>query len=109
MTAEDAPKSRLETARMIISHASQSIEKEYGRTGNPWLSCFGSVIFQLETNLATQSAREELGDDVFTRVNEKLVALKNRLAVLKEEPNSDTTGPSEEVREELLQALNIID
>lgn len=92
--------------RELIQDAPERIESEYEKTENNWLSCLGSCVFQVETNLGTIHRRGLITDLVYEEARNKLEHLKERLIKLQHE-NDDSWVPQAELKKALLDQLNI--
>jgi 3-phenylpropionate/cinnamic acid dioxygenase small subunit len=102
------PVNRLDELKEAIEKAPQRIEDEFKRTVNPWLSCFKSSIFVVETYLDSQKVRELLPAEDYKKAEERLEELKERVFRLEEQYPTKKTSPPEETRQELLKKLNIL-
>lgn len=101
-------KNRLEQLREAIKNAPQSIEEEFSRTANPWLSCFGSSIFVVETYLSSPKIKELLSLEKYEQADKRIEGLKERVYGLKElYPDKQTIVP-EDIKQELLDRLDIL-
>jgi hypothetical protein len=108
MEGEPRPLSRLEQLEEAIANSAASIELEFSRTANSWLSCFGSRVFVVETLLSSPKVEELLPVEKYQEALSKLELVKERLYQLKQIYPDKETVPPEEVKEELLQSLEII-
>lgn len=99
---------RLEELKEAINNAPQRIEDEFKRTVNPWLSCFKSSIFVVETYFDSQKIKELLLTDDYSEAKERLEKLKERVFQLEEKYPIKNSLPPEEIRQELLNKLNIL-
>src|SRR3989339_547930 len=99
---------RLEEMKRIVAGANKAIEREFSRSANSWLECFGSVIFQLECYTFSEVAKKELGEDKYQGIIIQLEELKERLADYKRQYPDREDIPSEQVKEELLGLIKKI-
>jgi len=99
---------RLGKARIIIEDSKDSIEREFDKTANDWLSCVGSIIFQLETLLSTEKAKTEIGAEMYEEINKKLELVKEKLYELKRQYPYEEPQPPDDVKNEILSMLNVI-
>jgi len=106
---ESKQPSRVEKAKGVISRAEERIEREFEKTSNSWLECFGSSIFVVETYLDSDKVREEFGDNKFNTMLQKLNTLKERHAELKVLYPDKQTIPPDVIKKELLLKLNILE
>lgn len=101
-------RSRVEEARDVISGSPERIEREFARSENNWLSCFGTSIFAIETYLDSPKVEEELGTEKYNQVTERLEVLKERLYDLQDQyPDKSTPVPGE-IKQELLSMLDVL-
>lgn len=108
MEKESEPKTRLEDLQEAIANSPAAIESEFNRTANSWLACFGSRVFIVETYLSSQKTEELLPPEKYQEALSRLEQLKQRLYELKQQyPEKETTPPNE-IKEELLEALDIL-
>lgn len=98
---------RLEQLQEAIKHAPQSIEEEFARTANPWLSCFGSSVFVVETYLNSPRLRAMVPQEKYAEAETRMEELKQRLYELKEIYPEKKDLPPIEIRQELLDKLDI--
>jgi len=98
----------LEQLQEAIRNAPQSIEEEFSRTANPWLACFGSSAFVVETYLSSPRVKELLSPEQYTRAEERMEELKERLYELKERYPNKENVPPENIKQELLSKLDIL-
>lgn len=99
--------SRVEEAKRVIREAPINIENEFNRTANSWLACLGSVIFALETYLDSDKVKSEVGEQEYGRIMKNLEGLKEKHYDLKQEYPDKETIPPEEIRQELLDMINV--
>ena len=99
---------RLEQLKEAIRNAPQSIEEEFSRTANPWLSCFGSSVFQVELYLGSPKTKALLSADQYTRADKRVEELKERLYELKKQYPYRKDIPPENIKQELLSKLNVL-
>ena len=99
---------RLEQLQGVIRNASQSIEEEFSRTANSWLSCFGSSVFQVETYLASSKVVALLPPDKYGLAEKRMEELKEKLHRLKEQYPDKETVPPENIKQELISELDIL-
>ena len=102
------PKTRIEDARDAILKSPEQIEKEFQRTANSWLACFGSRVFVIETYLDGKRAEEQLRFEKYKVVEKKLEALKQRVFDLKQQYPDKNTIPPDEIKKELLEMLDVL-
>ena len=100
--------SRIEEAQGVIKRAPQRIEEEFSRSQNSWLECFGSSIFAIETYLDSDKVKAEIGEEKFKNVLQKLDDLKVKHAKFKEVYPNRSTIPPVEIRQELIEELNVL-
>ncbi|HVU75616.1 MAG TPA: hypothetical protein VHD38_02180 [Candidatus Paceibacterota bacterium] len=106
---ESAPRpSRLDELRESIVDAPARIEREFERTGNSWLACFGSSVFIIETQLASPRLQAVLPAEQYARATERLENIKIKLSALKEQYPTQEALPPEEIKAELLRELDIL-
>lgn len=87
---------RLEQLREAISNAQWSIEEEFSRTANPWLSCFGSSVFVVETYLSSPKVKALLSPEQYTLAEERMEKLKEKLYELKGQyPDKENIPPDD--------------
>jgi len=101
-------KTRIEEAENAILKSPEQIEEEFRRTDNSWLACFGSRVFVIETYLSGKKAETELGTEKYNTVQEKLEALKQKLYDLKQQYSAKNTVPSDKIKKELLNMLDVL-
>jgi hypothetical protein len=101
-------KSRLEEMQEVIDNASESIEAEFKRTANPWLSCFGSRVFAVETYLSSPKTKALISPEKYELAEKRMEDLKQELYDLKQEYPDKDTVPPEEIQQELLRELDIL-
>lgn len=106
---ETPKQSRLEIVSDIIKNSREAVEREFARSANDWLSCFGSQVFVIETYLTTEKAEQELGVEKFKDIEVKLEGLKSRLLELKKIYPKKDTIPPDQIKDELMRMLNVID
>ncbi len=89
--------------RRIIDGREAAIAREYERSANPWIPCFISVGFQLETYL------RELGQENWNKYHPRIKDFKIRCSDLMRDPSyhEKEYQLEPEVREELLGRLDI--
>jgi hypothetical protein len=109
MENEPKPINRLEELQELIARAAPLIEAEFSRTANSWLNCFGSKVFQVETYLSSPKVEELLSQEAYQRALSNAEALKERLHELKEQYPDKATVPPDEIKQELLQALDVFE
>lgn len=108
MEIEPRQKNSLEELQKTITDAASDIETELDRTANDWLSCFGSVIFRIEIYLHMRMTKKLLPEEKHQQAQLKLGQLKERLHKLKKQYPEKETVPPDEIKQELLDALNIL-
>ena len=101
-------KTRIEEVKDAILGSLEQIEKEFQGTANSWLACFGSRVFVIEIYLYGKKAESELGAERYNAVQEKLEILKQKLYDLKQQYPDKSTTPPDEVKEELLEMLDVL-
>ncbi len=92
----------------VIINAPISVEKEFSESGNPWLSCFKSIIFQCELYLGVKRVVNELGEKKYNLVMEKIKNLKQRVHDLEDQYPEKENIPPDEIKKELFEMLNIL-
>ena len=102
-------KTKLELLEGIISNASSEIEREFQKTANNWLACFGTIVFQIETILHSRQIKEGMPDEKFKKAVEKLEFLKQQLQELKTQYSEKETMPPDEIKLRLLENLKILE
>lgn len=101
-------KSRLQELSELIADAAVRVEREFARTENSWLACFGNSVFLIETHLSSQHLRTLISAEEYQRARERLELLKTEVNSLKERfPSRDTTPP-EDLKHALLTALDVL-
>ena len=108
MEHEPNQRNRLEELQEAITNSAPAIESEFNRTANDWLSCFGSRVFVIETYLSSKKVEELLTPEKYREVLSKLETLKNRLHALKEQYPNKETVPPEDIKQELLDSLDVL-
>src|SRR3989344_5336884 len=108
MENEPIPKTRLEQLQEAIVNSAFAIESEFDRTANDWLSCFGSRVFVIETYLSSNRVRELLASEKYQEALSRLERLKERLHELRERYPEKEPVPPDEIKQELLDALDIL-
>ncbi len=109
MESEPKPKTRLEELQEVIINSGAAIESEFGRTANDWLSCFGSRVFIIETYLDMKKVKELIAPEKHQEALLKLESLKERLHELKQKYPNKETVPPENIKQELLDSLDILE
>ena len=99
---------RLTELQAAISNSPEAIQAEFSRTANDWLSCFGSRVFLIETYLSSKKLEILLPVEQYQGILAKLERLKDRLSELKKQYPDKNTIPSDEIKQELLAALEIL-
>ncbi|MDO8582304.1 MAG: hypothetical protein Q7S16_05540 [bacterium] len=102
------PKTHAEEARDVILKSPEQIEEQFRRTANSWLACFGSRVFAIETYLFGKKVEDELGSEKYNAVLQKLEALKQKLYDLKQQYPDKHTIPPDEIKQELLNLLDVL-
>ncbi|OGY91709.1 MAG: hypothetical protein A3B31_02225 [Candidatus Komeilibacteria bacterium RIFCSPLOWO2_01_FULL_53_11] len=108
MENEPQPKTGLDQLQEAIANASSAIEAEFDRTTNDWLSCFGSMVFVVDMYLSMEKVQELLAPDKYQEALSRLKQLKERLRELREQYPEKTTIPPDEIKQELLDALDVL-
>jgi len=101
-------KTRIQEARDAILKSSERIDDEFKRTENSWLACFGSSVFVIETHLFGKKAEDELGIEKYNLVQNRLEALKQKLYDLKQQYPDKNADPSNEIKKNLLEMLDVL-
>ncbi len=101
-------KNRLEELIEAIRNAPESIEEEFARTANPWLSCFGSSVFVVELYLSSPKVEALLSPEQYEQAEKRIEELKERLYELKKQYPAKENLPPEEVRRELMTELDVL-
>lgn len=91
-----------------IDNAEVRIEDEFNRTANSWPACFVSTLFALETYLSPISRRNLIAEEKIAEMERRLEELKTNVAVLNNEYPEKETPPSDEIKKELLEKLNLL-
>lgn len=102
------PKTRVEETKEVILNSLREIEEEFHRTANSWLACFESRIFVIETYLSGIKAKNELGFEKYKIVEDKIEKLKQIVFDLKQQYSNKNTTPPDEVKQELLEMLDVL-
>lgn len=105
---QPAEGSRLDQLREAILKAPQELEEEFARTANPWLSCFRSSIFVVETYLSSPKVEALLSPEAYRRALQQMEELKGQVQALEELYPDKATVPPEEVKRELLSKLDVL-
>ncbi len=108
LNPEKKEKTRSEELREAILNAPESIEEEFTRTANSWLACFGSSVFVVETYLFSPKVRALLSSEEYSRAEKNIENLKLRLFELKKIYPDKNTIPPDEIKQELLDKLDIL-
>lgn len=108
MEGEPNELSPVEKLKELAATAREAIEAEFARTKNSWLACFGSRLFVIETWLDLRSTREMIPAEQYSAAQQKLEELKTRLFDLKERFPEKENVPPEEIKHELITALDIL-
>jgi hypothetical protein len=101
-------KNRLEELEDVIKNASLAIDEEFNRTANPWLSCFGSCVFQVETYLGSPKTKSLILPEKYQLAEQRLENLKQKLYDLKKIYPEKNNIPPAETQQELLHELNVL-
>jgi hypothetical protein len=108
MEEEPKPKTRLEELQEAIVGSASSVESEFNRTANNWLSCFGSSVFVVETYLSSKKVEELLPPEKYQIAISRIEKLKERLSELQEQYPDKETVPPDEIKQELLDGLDVL-
>jgi len=100
-------KNKLEELKGIIKNAPRSTEEEFLNTTNSWLACFTSNVFAVEIYLDSPQVKGLLSVEQNFKFNETMEELKMRLDQLKELYSAREDVPPEDIKQELLNKLNI--
>jgi len=108
MKSESAPKNQLDELKEIIAGSASAIDREYARTANSWLACFGSRVFLVESLIHNKESKRALPSEKLQEARSQLENLKEKLATLKEQYPDKETVPPVEIKQDLLKELNIL-
>jgi len=108
MENELKPKTRFAELQETIANSAFAIESEFDKTANDWLSCFGSRVFVIETYLSSKKVEELLLPEKHQKALSKLEALKEQLRTLKKRYPSKDTIPPEDIKQDLLNDLDVL-
>lgn len=101
--------SPLDLVHQSIAQAPAGLADEYKRTANPWVACFISRMFTVETYLATAALIGEIPSEEHTIYRDRIDALRKRARELADAyPNKDDI-PAADIQEELFQRLNVFE
>ena len=102
-------KASLEYLQEIIRNSPEGIAREYATTPNPWLACFVTRLTVLMGRMQLHEAelKRVLTPERYQETVEKLSTLDQRVRELKEQYSNKETDPPENIKQELLQKLNI--
>ena len=100
--------SRVDMAKDAISSGAEGIKAEFQRTKNSWLACFGGRLDAIETYLSSEKAKNEFETEEYNAVQEKLETLKRRVNNLKQQYPNRNTVPPDEIKQELLDMLDVL-
>lgn len=106
--APQKEENRLQQLQEAIINSPQSIEEEFLRTANDWLSCFGSRVFVIETYLSSSKVKALLTQEQYARAEKRMEDLKERLHELRERYPNKEKIPPEDIKQELLRGLDIL-
>lgn len=110
MNNKEFPKENItEIMKEIIKNAPEKIENEFAKGFNSWLACFGSKIFQLETELLTAKRRREITEEEYKNMRDRIEELKFRRYELEKEYDTVEKIPPDEIKGELIKKLNIFE
>ncbi|MDD3102033.1 MAG: hypothetical protein PHE59_02720 [Patescibacteria group bacterium] len=105
---KQSSENRINEIKNTISKSSEGIEKEFQRTVNSWLACFTSRVFAIEIMMSDKKVEDELGLEKYNTAQEKLEILKQKLFDLKQQYPDRNTVPPDEIKQELLEMLDIL-
>ncbi|MFA5358224.1 MAG: hypothetical protein WC310_00165 [Patescibacteria group bacterium] len=106
--SSEQTKTSLQEAQDAIMNSSTKIEEEFARTSNSWMACFGTRVFIIETYLSSKEVKNEVGIAKYTAIIKRLEDLKQRLYELKEQYPSQDTVPPNNIKQELLEMLDVL-
>jgi len=101
-------KTAVEELREAIANSAQAIDREFRRSANDWLSCFGSRIFIVETYLNGKEVEDSLSAETYQRALSRLEELKEKLFELKKQYPEKEAVPPDEIKSELLKSLDVL-
>ncbi len=84
------------------------VRAEFERTGNTWLECFGSIIFQQECLLDLQRTKTQFGQERVEQARQDMEKLKEFHQQLKEQYPTKDAIPPDEIKKELFKGLDVL-
>ena len=98
----------LENLKDTISRAKEFIDEEFKETSNPWIRCFGSMIFPIEVYFNMCEKNGKLSAENLEKMRNKSKQLKVRLRKLIKEYPSHRSDVPEELKDELIKSLSTL-
>ena len=91
-----------------LETAPARVQDEFERTGNTWLECFGSIIFQQECLLDLRKTKAQFGIERVEEALQDMQKLKEFHKQLKDKYPTKDTIPSTEIKAELFKKVNVL-